>query len=232
MEVLVTSTAAEARQRLEEIHQQLAIATGNEVLLERSWMRLGRMLASFKATEDWRKLGYQTFDALMEELRVKYNRGRSQLWTYMTAYETLSPYYDAATLESLGIGKALEIKRAVKATGAALPEAVMAAAQLPTTKLKELRALIGQALNLPDDREQGVWFDLGGCYFTPEEKEEFTVAVQVAIMQLGIKKHVPEHIQRKEIMLAWAREFFQTWAHEVYGPQEPAAPSPGPEEPM
>lgn len=222
----------EAIKLREDIYCLLAVASTDAQRLEQSWMRLGSMLAQFKATEAWRPLGYVTFDKFMDELRVRTHKSISQLWTYMTVYETLSPYYDAVTLESLGIGKALEIKRAVKETGAALPEAVMAAAQLPTTKLKELRALIGQALNLPDDREKGVWFDLGGCYFTPEEKEEFTVAVQVAIMQLGIKRHVPEHIQRKEIMLAWAREFFQTWAHEVYGPQEPAAPSPGPEEPM
>jgi hypothetical protein len=223
--IVPVDQAKEARRK---IHNVLANAMLGECALEVTWMRLGGMLADFKAQEYWRKLGYPHFDAFVEELRHKFHKGRHQLFAYMSVYEVLSPYYNAEQLEKLGISKALEIKRAVKATRAALPTKVMEAALLPTTKVKELRALIGQALNLPDDRETGTWFDFGGTYFTDDERAEFTAAVKVAMLQLGIKPHVPEHIQRKEIFLSWAREFFQTWAHEVYGPQD----SPGPVEPM
>lgn len=220
MEVLL-DTAEEKRRR---IYNVLANAALNEVALEASWMRLGAMLATFEHDETWRELGYTSFPTFMDELRVKYNRGRSALWGYMTAAKSLLPYYTPQQLEGLGISKAREIRWAVDKTKAALPQAIMDAAVLPGTTTRELRALIGQTLCLPDDREPGTWFDFGGTYFTPEEKKEFKDAVRVAIAQLKVKPGTPEHIQRKEIFLAWAREYFGTWAHEVDGP--------GPQEPM
>lgn len=226
-----TIVPAEATEARNKIYGVLANAAVSECALEQSWMQLGALLADFKANERWRPLGYQNFPAFMDELRTTYRRGRSQLWAYLNAAEALTPYYDAKQLEALGITKAQELRRAIALTKQPLPETITVAG-LPVnfmgyaqaTSVKELRAAIAEALCLPDDRQPGSWFDFGGCYFTAEEKKSFVEAVRVAKAQLNIKPHVPEHIQRKEIMLAFASEYFQTWAHEVDGPGTPQEP--------
>lgn len=200
------------------IYEQLGAAAENETVLEHSWMKLGALLVKFKAAEYWRTLGYQTFADFMLELRDKYNRGRTQLWSYLTVAEKLLPIIPAATLEEIGITKALEIKRAL-ASGKTIPPEIIEAARKQTTTIKELRAALGAALNFSMGGQPGTWFDFNGTYLTAEEREEFRQAVKLTITLLEIAPHVPEHIQRKEIFFAWLREFIGTHAAEVYAPQ-------------
>lgn len=218
----VTSTPEmEAVEARHAIYAALGTATENVVLLEASWIRLGRMLADFKTREHWRELGYTAFEQFILELRDKYNRGKTQLLMYVGVAEQLLPSISAEDLEQIGISKCAELRRALKKqNGIPLPESIIEAAKNPATKTKELRCLIGSTLNIADDREPGTWFDLQGCYFTPEERKEFVEALHVAKKHLNIAAHVPDHIQRKEIMLAFAREYFGTWAAEVYGATE------------
>lgn len=203
-----------------EIYTQLGAASANEIVLEQSWMRLGQLLLRFKNNEHWRKLGYPSFEQFMMELRDKYQRGKTQLWSYLTVAEKLGPILDSKTLEEIGISKALQIKRAyTKSGGKPLPPEIIEAAKLQATTIKEVRALLARAFNFEPD-EKGVWFDLDGFFVTPEEKQEFKDCVRMTIALLGIKKDVPDHIQRKEIFLTWMREFNGAHAAEVYGPQE------------
>ena len=52
-----------------EIYQQLEESGSKEYVLDRSWMRLGQLLAQFKKDECWRDTGYQSFETFMDELR-------------------------------------------------------------------------------------------------------------------------------------------------------------------
>jgi hypothetical protein len=205
---------------LEEIYAQLDKASADEVVLEQSWMRLGKLLLRCKNAEAWRPAGFQSFELFMLHLRDRYNRGKTQLWSYMTVAEKLSPTIDAKTLEEIGISKALELKRGLKKSGGkAIPQEIIDKARLQATTIKEVRALLAQAFNLsPDDK--GTWFDLDGFFVTTEEKQEFVSAVRTTLALLGIAKDIPNHIQRKEVIFAWAREFIGTHAAEVHGPQE------------
>jgi hypothetical protein len=181
-------------------------------------MHVGKLLATCKAGEHWRAGGFGSLDEFMLDLRERYKRGRTQLWSYMTVAEKLLPILDATTLEEIGISKAMELKRGLKkADGKSLPETIIEAARKQATTAKEVRALVAQAFNLsPDDK--GSWFDFDGCFMTPEERQEFKQAVKITMMLLEIKKDVPEHIARKEIFMAWAREFKATHEPEVFGP--------------
>jgi hypothetical protein len=216
-EMSITVNLAEVLRQ--EIYAQLGKAETEEVNLDRSWMRLGTMLAAFKAQECWRDLdGYASFDEFIGELKNRYHRGRTQLYAYLSVAETLGPVIPAETLEKIGISKAMELKRAMVKSGKQLPEELVTAAEAPTTTIKELRGLVGEALHVTDDRTPGTWFDWGGSFLTPEEKQLFKDAVCVTIRLLDIKKEVPDHIQRKAIFLAWAQEFLGTHSAEVYGP--------------
>src|SRR5208282_3852661 len=201
-----------------EIYGQLGEATKNEVVLEASWMRLGKLLAEFKAAEHWRLLGYETFPKFMLELRDKYNRGKTQLWNYLTVAEKLLPLYPAEKLEAMGISKAMEFARALGNSKTVLPQEIIDKATEQGTTIKKLRGLIGVAQHGGVAPEQSSWFDWGGSFLTAGEKEEIKEAIRVTIRLLGIAPHVPEHIQRKEIFLAWAKEFYGTYASEVFGP--------------
>ena len=213
--VVEVSVAETLRQ---EIYRQLGAAAADEIVLEQSWMKLGVLLAAFKANEGWRPLGYPNLDAFMLELRDKYHRGRTQLWSYLTVAEKLGPVISSTDLEKMGISKALELKRAlVKADGKPLPAEVITAALTPMT-IKELRGQIGQAMNLPDDREPGTWFDFAGCFMTADERREFRAAVVITEKLLEISPATPDPIRRKEIFFAWLREFVGTHAAEVNGP--------------
>ena len=61
------------------IYNELEGTTVACFALEQSWTRLGVKLAEFKAKECWRPLGYENLDAFMNELRHRFQRGRTQL---------------------------------------------------------------------------------------------------------------------------------------------------------
>ncbi len=207
-------TPQELRRR---IYNVLENSTAGEFALEQSWTRLGVLLSAFKAQESWRPLGYVTFDDFITELKMKFKRGRTVLYGYLSCAEVLLPIIGAEKLEQMGISKSLELKRAVKKLeGKPLPPALLDAALDATKTTKELRGTIGQALNLTPD-EKGVWFDWGGSFLSKEERDFMKEAFHVTIALLGLKSDVPEHIQRKAIFKAWAEEFYGTHSTEFYG---------------
>jgi hypothetical protein len=209
------------------IYGELKQIIPTEASLERGYARLGGLLAAFKSCEGWRGLNgadgqpYPNFDAFMLELRERYNRGRTQLYQFCSVAEKLLPMISADTLDEMGISKATEIKRAIGGVpGRAVTPEILEAARNPKVTIKQLRAILADAFNITDERPAGQWFDFGGAYLTPDERKAFVDAVKVTTAILGLKNDVPDHIQRKEIFLAWAAEFEGTHAAEVYGTNE------------
>lgn len=199
-----------------KIYNVLSNAAVDCFRLEQSWIRLGLLLSEFKASESWRPLGYQTFDVFMDELKVKFNRGRTQLWGYLSVAEYLLPTISAEKLEEMGIAKALELKRALKRLdGKPLPQALIDLA-LGNGTTKELRGEIGKALNDAPE-PAGTWFDMDGFFMDPSERAEFKEIWHVAEGLLGLKKEIPDHIRRKEVILTCMREWYATHAPEFYG---------------
>lgn len=194
-----------------------------EAGLEHSYVRLGELLLSFKQAECWRALGYKNFDAFLAELYTRFRKRQTQLYQYTAVAEKLLPYVPSATLDAIGISKAVELKRALKYTGKpasqVLTDAVLAVAQDSKKTIRELRALLQQASALPpDEKLQMVWVDFGGAYMKPEEKAEYLAVVKMTLALLEVKKETPEWLQHKIVFEAWAKEFAGTHAAEVYGP--------------
>ena len=218
IELAQAAPLVDSQQLLAKIYGELDDACANEFKLEQSWTRLGGMLLEFKQGEHWRKTGFEGFPEFMLTLRDRYNRGKTQLWSYLTVVENLLPAIGAETLEEIGISKALELKRAVKKSGKAIPQEIIELARKQATTIKQLRAELGAAFNI-EPGEKGTWFDFDGCFMTPEERKEFLDAIRLTKTLLAIGNDVPEHIQRKEIFTTWAKEFVGTHAAEVYGPK-------------
>lgn len=196
--------------------------------LDRSYVRIGVLIAEFKARECWRSWSkeYTTFDDFIGELKLRFKIGRTQLYGYVAVAEVLLPTIGAEKLEQMGVSKALELKRAVKKLeGKPLPPALLDAALDATKTTKELRGTIGQALNLTEE-PKGTWLDLDGFFITAEERGEFKKAFLATEALLGLTRDIPDHIRRKEVILTWMREWYGTHAVEVNGAKQPANADP------
>lgn len=213
----IINTAEDYRQ---SIYVQLDGLCAAEVGVGRGYIRLGVMLLDFKQREVWQELGYASFDAFMGELVTRYQRGRTALYSYLGVAEKLLPIIDADSLEEMGIGKAMEIKRALKhANGKAIPEDIITDARLAEKTIADIRADLAKAFNIAP-LEKGRWYDLQGFYMTPEEWAEFVACVRLTKSVLEISNETPDHIQRHEIFMAWMREFKATYEPQVNAPQE------------
>ena len=199
----------------EAIYRQLDEIGNTEVGLGRGYVHLGRLLLTYRERVD-----YESFKQFMVEISNRYNRKKTALWGYVTVAEKLLPIIDAATLEAIGISKALELQRALKKSGKTLPQEIINAASKQETTIKELRAELARAFGFAPDDNTGVWLDFGGAFLTKEERDEFFLAVRTTKAMLGLKDEVPDHIQRKAIFQAWSQEFVGTHSAEVYGPQQ------------
>jgi len=104
--------------------------------------------------------------------------------------------------------------------GKPLPAGLLDAALDTAKTASELRGEIGRALNITED-PKGTWMDLQGFFMTPEERKEFKEAFLGTEALLNIKNDLPDHIRRKEVVLAWMREWWGTHAVEVNGGQMP-----------
>jgi hypothetical protein len=209
-----------------KIFTELEGATVTCFSLEQSWIRLGVLLSEFKQQEHWRGLGYSTFDDFISELKSKFNRGRTVLYSYLGVAEVLLPTITAEKLEQMGIAKALELKRALKRLeGKPLPAGLLAAALDPNKTTTELRGEVGAALHITEE-PKGTWFDLQGFFMLPDERKEFKEAFLATEALLGLSNALPDHIRRKEVILAWLREWYGTHAAEVNGPQQPENAAP------
>lgn len=197
-----------------EIYARLGQACADETALEHGWISLGALLWRYRESKQWREDGFETWEGLMDTLSERYKRGRTQLRSYLGVAEYFLPTISEEKLESIGISSALEMRRQSKLANKPVPQEIIDTAADLTTK--ELRARLAQAFHLQEE-PKGTWFDFQGAFFNQEQRNEFRQAVKVAMKVLGIKPNVPDHIARAEIMLAFAREFFGTYAVEVYG---------------
>ena len=219
LEVITPQKDAETVRSM--IYEELEGTTLAAFKLEQSWVRLGILLSEFKQKEHWRALGYLTYDAFIKELKDKFKRGRTILYGYVGAVEALLPIMTPEELEQVGISKCLELKRAQKLlNGKPLPPSALEAAVNTSVTASDLRGELAKATLATED-ERGIWFDLQGIFLTPEERKEFKEVFLATEGLLGIKTTVPDHIRRKEVLMAWMKEFWGTHSAEWNGVEQP-----------
>ena len=57
---------------------------------ERSWVRLGRLLTLMERDKDWERLGFDSIDACIAEIKVLTGYGRSSMYAFKRLYEQAS----------------------------------------------------------------------------------------------------------------------------------------------
>lgn len=205
--------AQEAVQLRAAIEAELTGALGKEEDLSRSYVRLGVLLYQFREKEAWRALNYSGFNHFISEMGERFDRGRTQLYSYISTVEKLLPQVSAETLEQIGTSKAQALVRAQRSSGGRLlPESVLDAARDPKVTANQLRTLAYEAydVHLPDT-EKGVWVDLG-FYASFDEREILKRAFRTAERtDPVIGKELPDHVRRKEAILRWALDYLSSF---------------------
>jgi hypothetical protein len=185
-----------------------------EAELQSSYVKLGSLIFTMKAKTLWLALNYNTWTDYFTALQEKYDSGKSQLYAYMNIAKTLQPIVGEKLLLDMGVSKAGELSKAVSTTGKAPSDEILKDAVNPKISTKQFRQKLFDEQHITDHNEKGVWFDFGGFYLNPDEKQEILKAITLAKhIDPAVSVSLPEHVQRKEAILRLAREFIGTWGH-------------------
>ena len=104
--------------------------------------------------------------------------------------------------------------RAVK-NGSAITKELIAHARDPEVTIEELRAELFTNKN-GEAEPKGIYFDVGGFFLIPGEKEEWNRAFSVAErVDPVIDQSLPEWVRKKEVLFRWLREFLAEYEARV-----------------
>jgi hypothetical protein len=198
----------EGEQVLAEVEKAVAELSTTEINLEHSYVHLGAMLARISNNGYYTLLGFPSMAKYIEDLATKYSKGRAQLFGYTSTAKALLPFIDADQLNAIGISKAKELTKAVKATQTRPSDDILAAAIDPKVTIADLRKKLYDLHKVPGT-EKGTWYDklAQGFYATVEEQQALDAAFDKAMRIAGLPEGTPDHMKRKVALYAWAQEF-------------------------
>jgi hypothetical protein len=185
----------------------------SEFGLAANYARLGAVLFDIRSNRFYEGWGFGSFGSYINNLHERVQKGRSQLYACISVAEKLLPYLEEHQLVAIGISKAEQLKKFVQQSGLRPPARLVEKALDDAVTIKGLREEVFRELHQEPDPE-GRWYDFGGCYLLPDEKAEVEQAITFAKrMDPLIPHNIPSHMQMKEVLLRWAREFAGTYAH-------------------
>lgn len=191
-----------------DIEALLDSISKHELKLSVSYIRLGMLLLRAQKTRYFN--GYPSLAQYFGYIGERIGRARSQIYAYLSAAERLLPYISESDLEKMGISRAQELVRYVKQSGLGVPDHLLVAALDPDVKLDKLHINVSEALHLKGE-VKGTWYEpILGFYVEPGEKAEIQAAIDLARNSDPSIASLPDHQQRKEIMLMFAREFMSS----------------------
>ena len=205
--VLVGEEEQAARFVKASIDSVLDAIYNNETSLASNYINLGLLLTEVKSNKYWMAWDYESFGDYMDSVKEKIKKGRTQLYHILSVTEKLLPLVDEKTLQKIGITKAIELNKCVKATGK-LPETLLEMATSDKVGVDELKAATFKVINPNGEEYKGTYYDFGGVYLEPEELAEVKHAQELACrIDPIISKDLPDFARRKEILLRLSREF-------------------------
>lgn len=207
IEILMNVVAQEKLAAAETLIKTLAAAEGQ---LELGYAKLAHTLADISEQRYW--IGtYESFGQFIQHISDTYNLGKSQLYSYMAAARDLGDSVTEEQMNTMGISKALALRSAKNESGT-IPSVVLDRALDPKVTVKDIRKLLYDAgtITKPED---GTWMDLDfSCYCTDEERAEINEARKAAMRtDPPVSESLPDHMQRKEVMLRFSREFLAAY---------------------
>lgn len=205
---MTEAIALNALETVNRLAEQLGAA---ESMMEHGYAELAEALLVVQEGRFWEG-EYESWGAYMAAITEKHKMGRAQLYHKVAVCRELRGLVDAADLTSMGISKASVLADISRANGT-LPNDAIAEAKNPETTVKELKRALAEAAHAPE-QEDGEWMDLNfAFYVTAEERAEINDAMLAARqMDPPISNTLKDFMQRKEIVLRFAREFLATYS--------------------
>lgn len=196
----------------EEVDRLLSAIHNHELKLATSYVRLGNTLLKVRTKRCWEGWGFVSWGSYIDSLRERIDRARSQLYSYIAVSEILLPQVPEDVLESIGISRALELKRFATLSGKRITPELLATATDPKKGIAELRAAVFEAMHQKPDDVSKRYFDLCGFFCSSDERKEINRGFEVAAqVDPPISAETPEPARRLEVMLRLCREFVSTW---------------------
>lgn len=209
----MTTELAIATEKLQAVETLVKGLAEAEQKLEHGYAKLAYMLEEVAEKRYWTGT-YESFGAFLDRISGEYSIGKSQLYNYRSAARDLEGSVTQDQMDTMGISKALVLREAKNSTGL-IPEKALIAALEPKTTTDSLKKLLFESQNpVP---LSGKWRKLDfSCYYDDDEAQEIGDAMNAA--RHGdpvINQKLPDHMQFKEILLRFAREFLGAHADSV-----------------
>jgi hypothetical protein len=176
LSVQLPDDAVKTLAAVDDLVSKLAFA---EQKLEHGYAQLGFLLTEVSEKNYWRG-GYKSFSEYIAQLGDKFNLGRTSLYSYLGTVRELKEHVSESDLTEMGIGKAQELARAVKTSGAAPSPQIIQEAVKSSVSVKDVRKLLVDAKQV-GEMPDGVWLDLDfSGYATADQKELILAALRAA----------------------------------------------------
>jgi hypothetical protein len=194
----------------EEVESLLDEIGRHEKTLSRSYVRLGLLTDKAIQGRCWIGWGYESSGAFVDSICARIGRQRSAVYEFAAISQKLLPQISQADLETMGISKASLLKRYVQQSGRRVEPGLLASALDDTVTVAQLKTIVYNSLKQTEDIK-GVWRDWG-AYYEPDQWAEIQQAAEVAKREVPIDPNLPDHMIRRDVLLAFAREFLGTYS--------------------
>lgn len=199
--------AETALQLVETLAEKLGTA---ESLLESGYAQFANALLDVQKNRYWQPQ-HESWGAYMKFVTDKFKLGQRQLYHKLATVKELSGVVDLPTLTEMGISKAGVLADWHQA--GTITDDDITLAKDPQTTVKQLKKAMAEALHIPQESTDE-WIDLQFAFYAnSDEKAELREAERIArTLDPPVSNSLPEHSQKREIAIRWAREFLATYA--------------------
>lgn len=176
--------SADEQKEITQLKKNLYEELNNEKVhgdaLETCRVRIGIFLNDVQDKKIWEDWGFKSYGSFLDSIAPMVHKGRTSLYNYASTAKELLPYISPEELPEVGITKGRALASAVKKAGKRPSDTLLNAAKSPAISVDEMHQLIADNYGARDETEKGVWYNLGGVFFSPEEKQEFEDTVRAA----------------------------------------------------
>lgn len=210
--MLTTTGNREIEEVAQRVEALLDTIKNNELNRASDYAKLGLLLYKIRSEKLWIAFDHKNFGSYVDSVKQKLHVGRTQIYMYLSVVEKLLPSISKEDLTTMGVSKAIELKKVVSQTGAQPTQELIDFALNPNTTRAVLRGEVYKHLNIQTPLETGIYFELG-CYVSQEECDEIEDALYAAErIDPVVPLDWPENSRKKEILLRLCREFLAEYA--------------------
>lgn len=182
--------------------------TGHENL-SRTYVEIGLALEEVDESKAWMVVARSYDSYIKDHCEPKFGKSRTQLYGYRSIAKNLLPSASESELIEMGVTKAQALAGFVKRQKKPPTDKLLADAKNPKIGIEEFRASVAESQH--EKPEKGSWYDLGGFFVTPDEKEEIERGFQRATEIEPLPEDCPEWLRKKIIVQRLVAEFLSTY---------------------